>query len=415
VIGFHYRHSELRCDATPLSALAAGAGTPLYVYSADAIRSRVAEFDAAFAGVPHALHYALKANSNLALVRLLRGLGCLADANSGGEIDAALRAGFAPGEIVFTGVGKTAAELARAAGLGLRSINAESAGEIDRIDAAARAAGRRARVALRVNPDIDARSHPHISTGLRVNKFGVPLDEAVAVCRDAAGRPGLELVGLHMHIGSQMVNLDPIRRAAAAIVELAGVLERDGIRIEHLDLGGGLGVPYDGGEAPSPAEYAAAIAPFVQGAGRLLLLEPGRVLVAAAGALLTRVVDVKPQGPDRLFVVLDAGMTELLRPALYGAYHRVLPVALGDRPEVACDFVGPLCETSDTVGRDRRAPRPEVGDLFAVLDTGAYGFVMASNYNRRPMPAEALVEGDRWRIVRRRQTLDDLFALETDG
>ena len=212
-----------------------------------------------------------------------------------------------------------------------------------------------------------------------------------------------------------MVDLEPIRRAAAAIVELARVLEGDGIRIEHLDLGGGLGVAYDGGEAPSPADYAAAVAPLVRPSGLRLLLEPGRALVAAAGALVSRVVDVKPQGPDRLFVVLDAGMTELLRPALYGAFHRVLPVTLGDQPEVACDFVGPLCETSDTVGHDRRAPRPAVGDLFAVLDTGAYGFVMASNYNRRPMPAEVLVEGDRWRIVRRRQTLDDLFALEIDG
>jgi len=414
VIGFHYRQTELLCDATPLAAVAAAAGTPLYVYSADAVRARVAAFDQAFAGVPHALHYALKANSNLAILRLLRGLGCLADANSAGEIDAAMRAGFAPGEIVFTGVGKTAAELSRAAALGLRSINAESAGEMARIDAAARAAGVRARVALRVNPDIDAGSHPHISTGQRMNKFGVPLDEAAAVCRDAARRPGLEVVGLHVHIGSQLVNLEPVRRAATLLVELAQALEGDGIRIEHLDLGGGLGVSYDSGEVPSPADYADAVVPLVRGSGRFLLLEPGRALVAPAGALLTRVVDVKPHGPDRLFVVLDAGMTELMRPALYGAFHRVVPVSVANRPEVACDFVGPLCESSDTVGHDRRAPRPEVGDLYAVLDAGAYGFVMASNYNRRPMPAEALVEGDRWRIVRRRQTADDLFALETD-
>ncbi len=415
VTGFHYRQAELLCDATPLAAVAAAAGTPLYVYGADAIRARVSAFDQAFAGVPHALHYALKANSNLAILRLLRGLGCLADANSAGEIDAALRAGFGPGEIVFTGVGKTAAELARAAGLGLRSINAESAGEMARIDAAARAAGVRARVALRVNPDIDAGSHPHISTGRRVNKFGVPLDEAAAVCREAARRPGLELVGLHVHIGSQLVDLEPLRRAAALLVELARALEADGIRIEHLDLGGGLGVSYDATGAPSPADYADAIVPIVRGTGRFLLLEPGRALVASAGALLTRVVDVKPHGPDRLFVVLDAGMTELMRPALYGAFHRILPVTVADRPEVSCDFVGPLCESSDTLGHDRRAPRPEVGDLYAVLDAGAYGFVMASNYNRRPMPAEALVEGDRWRIVRRRQTADDLFALESDA
>lgn len=392
--------------------MASAAGTPLYVYSAPAVRDRVRGFTAAFAPVPHALHYALKANSNLALVRLMRDLGCLADANSIGEIDVALEAGFAPQDIVFTGVGKTPAELERAVGLGLRSINAESAGELARIDTLARAQGRRARVALRINPDIDALSHPHISTGLRVNKFGVPAAEARAVCRGAAARSGLALVGLHVHIGSQIVSLDPIRRAAETLVDLARGLDADGIAIEHLDLGGGLGVAYDDDAAPSAADYAAALLPIVQPAGRFLLLEPGRVLVAAAGALLTRVVDVKAHGADRLFVVLDAGMTELMRPALYGAFHRIVPVRRADRPETLCDLVGPLCETSDTLGRDRRLPRPEVGDLFAVLDAGAYGFVMASNYNRRPLPAEAFVDGDRWRIVRRRQTHDEMIAPE---
>jgi len=412
LIGFHHRRSELFCDGVPLAAVAAAAGTPLYVYSAPTVRERVRGFAAAFASVPHALHYALKANSNLTLVRLMRELGCLADANSIGEIDVALEAGFAPQEIVFTGVGKTPVELERAVGLGLRSINVESAGELARIDALARAHGRRARVALRINPDIDALSHPHISTGLRVNKFGVPAADARAVCRDAARRPGLALVGLHVHIGSQMVSLDPIRRAAETLVGLARDLDADGIAIEHLDLGGGLGVAYDDGVAPSAADYAAALLPIVEPAGRFLLLEPGRVLVAPAGALLTRVIDVKPQGEDRLFVVIDAGMTELMRPALYGAFHRIVPVSRADRPEALCDLVGPLCETSDTLGRDRRLPRPEVGDLFAVLDTGAYGFVMASNYNRRPLPAEALVDGDEWRVVRRRQTYDEMLAPE---
>jgi diaminopimelate decarboxylase len=414
VIGFHYRRSDLTCDNTPLAELAARVGTPLYVYSAGAVRDRVRAFDEAFAGLPHALHYALKANSNLSVLRLLRSLGCRADANSIGEVAVAMRAGFAPDDIVFTGVGKTGAELEQAVALGLRSINAESAGELDRIDRLARARDVRTRVALRINPDIDARSHPHISTGLRTNKFGVPLDEARAVALAAAARPGLALVGLHVHIGSQMVTLDPVRRAASALAALADDLTRGGVAIEHLDIGGGLGVPYEGGQVPSVAEYAAALRPILEPGGRQVLLEPGRALVAEAGVLIARVVDVKPQGPGRLFVVIDAGMTELLRPALYGAFHRIEPVSRADRPEVVCDVVGPLCETSDTVGRDRRLPAPGVGDLLAVMDAGAYVFVMASNYNRRPLPAEVLVDGDAWRVVRRRQTVDEMMVPELE-
>ena len=414
VCGFHDRPSGLHCDDVPLAALAAAAGTPLYVYSAAAVRERVRAFRDAFAGLPHALHYALKANSNLAIVRLLKELGCQVDANSIGEVEVALRAGYLPDAIVLSGVGKTPAELERAVGLGLRSINAESAGELARIDRLARARGVRARVALRVNPDIDARSHPHISTGLHVTKFGVPLPDAREVCREGAGLAGLALVGLHVHIGSQITSLEPMRRAASALVDLARALESDGVVIEHLDLGGGLGVSYDGTAVPSPAEYAAALRPIVGPSRRLLILEPGRVLVAPAGALLTRAVDVKPQGDDRLFVVLDAGMTDLLRPALYGAFHRIRPVATADRPEVLCDLVGPLCETSDTLGAARRMPRPEVGDLYAVLDAGAYGFVMTSTYNRRPLPAEVLVDGGTWRVARRRQTVDEMLAPEID-
>jgi diaminopimelate decarboxylase len=403
----------LACDGVPLAGLAARHGTPLYVYSAQVIAEGYRAIDEAFADYPHAVHYALKANSTLAIARLLRSLGAGADANSGGEIEVALRAGFTPAEIVFTGVGKTGAELARAIELGVRSINAESEGELERIDALAQARGTRARVAVRVNPDIDARSHPHISTGLRTNKFGIALDDAREICHRMRSRPGLDIAGLHSHVGSQITDLDPLRRAVQALVDLAGELRASGFAIEHLDIGGGLGISYDGQPVPSPAEYAAAVLPIVRASGIALVLEPGRSLVGHAGVLLSRVIDVKPQAGGKLFVVLDAGMTELMRPALYGAWHRIEPVEPRRGPEALCDLVGPLCETSDTLGRDRRLPVPQVGDLMAVFDTGAYGAVMASNYNRRPMPAEVLVENGAPVLIRRRQTIDDLVALES--
>lgn len=413
MIGFHRRDATLYCDELPLAALAASEATPLYVYSARVVRDRIAQFQQAFASHPHAVHYALKANSNLALVRLARSRGCGVDANSIGEIDVALRAGFAPADVVFTGVGKTPDELARAVGLGLKTINAESAGELARIDTLARARGVCARVALRVNPDIDARSHPYISTGQCINKFGVPVDAAAEICRGARRWPGLSLVGLHVHIGSQVVDLEPIGRAAATLVRLARELGDAGVRLEHLDLGGGLGISYEGAAVASIADYASVVLAAVRDSELSLILEPGRVLVGPAGALITRVVDVKPQAPDRVFAVLDAGMTELLRPALYGAYHRIEPLERRGGPPITCDFVGPLCESSDVVGGERTLASPSVGDAFAILDTGAYGFVMASNYNRRPMPAEVLVDGKTWRVVRRRQTIDDVMALET--
>ena len=409
---FHRAGGALHCDDVPLADLAAAHGTPLYVYSARTIADRYRAIDDAFAGYPHALHYALKANSTLAVVRLLRSLGAAADANSGGEIDVALRAGYIPPQIVFTGVGKTDAELAQAIDLGVRSINAESEGELERISALAAARGTTARVAIRVNPDIDARSHPHISTGRRTNKFGIALADARDVCRRFHRRPGLEIVGLHTHVGSQIVDLEPLRRAAHTLVALARELQDDGVRIDHLDLGGGLGISYEGQPVPSAAEYASAVLPAVRESGLALVLEPGRTLVGPAGALLARVIDVKPQAGGKHFVILDAGMTELMRPMLYNAFHRIEPVLAGATPDAVCDVVGPLCETSDTLGRDRRLPLPAPGDLMAVLDTGAYGSVMASNYNRRPMPAEVLVDGGCATVIRRRQTIDDLLALE---
>ena len=412
MIGFQRLDGTLACDGVPLPALAAAHRTPLYVYSAATIVTRYRAVDEAFASHPHAMHYALKANSTLAIARLLRGLGSDVDANSGGEIDVALRAGFIPPQIVFTGVGKTLAELEQAVDLGVKTINAESDGELERIDSIARARQTRTRVALRVNPDIDARSHPHISTGLKTNKFGIPMDDVREIARKAAGRPGLELVGLHSHVGSQITDLSPLRRAAEALVTLSRELRDDGVTIEHLDLGGGLGISYDGSAAPTVQDYAGALLPAVKDSGLSIILEPGRSIVGPAGALLTSVVDVKEQPGGKLFVILDAGMTELIRPMLYNAFHRIEPVVARGGTEMICDMVGPLCETSDTLGRDRRFARPVVGDLFAVLDAGAYGAVMASNYNRRTMPAEVMVENGRPALIRRRQTIEDLVALE---
>jgi diaminopimelate decarboxylase len=411
VTGIGRQNGALACDGVPLADIAAAEGTPLYVYSAATIASRYRAIDEAFASYPHAMHYALKANSTLAIARLLRGLGSGADANSGGEIDVALRAGFIPPQIVFTGVGKTPGELAQAVELGVKTINAESPGELERIDAIARARHTTARVALRVNPDIDARSHPHISTGLKTNKFGIPIDAVRELCRRMTFHEGLEIVGLHAHVGSQILDLQPLRRAAEALVALARELKDDGIRIDHLDVGGGLGISYDGTPAPSAAEYAAAMLPIIRESGLTLVLEPGRNIVGPAGALLSRVIEVKEQS-GKTFVILDAGMTELLRPMLYGAFHRIEPIQRSAAPEITCDIVGPLCESSDTLGLDRRLPRPEPGDLMAVLDTGAYGSVMASNYNRRTIPAEVLVQDGAWSVIRRRQTIDDLLALE---
>jgi diaminopimelate decarboxylase len=412
VTAFARRNRVLECDGVPLSEIARAHGTPLYVYSASTIAARYRAVDAAFGGYPHAIHYALKANSTLAIVRLLRSLGSRVDANSGGEIDVALRAGFIPPEIVFTGVAKTDAELAQAVDLGVKTINAESEGELERLDAIARERQTRARVAIRVNPDIDARSHPHISTGLKTNKFGVSIDDARDLIHRMRGRSGLEIVGLHTHVGSQIMDLEPLRRASAAVAALAQELIADGIAIEQLDLGGGLGISYDGTPAPTAEEYAAAILGSVRGTGLSIVLEPGRHLVGPAGALVTRVVDVKPQPGGKQFVILDAGMTELIRPMLYNAYHRIEPVDERDDREIVADVVGPLCESSDTLGKDRTFPQPKAGDLFAVLDAGAYGSVMASNYNRRPLPAEVMVQDGRSCVIRRRQTIDDILALE---
>ena len=390
MLGFFRDGTTLVCDGVRLDAIAREHGTPLYVYSAESIRRAYRALDEAFDGHPHRIHYALKANSSLAIVRLLADAGSAVDANSIGEIELALRAGFQPSDIVFTGVGKTPDEIDRAVALQLKAINAESAGELERIDRAAQARGTRVRVALRVNPDINSGTHPHISTGLHVNKFGVPLEQARAIYRRMVSQPGLQPVGIHVHLGSQIVTLDPLQKAASMVVRLAAELREVGVQIEYVDLGGGLGISYDGSRVPDASQYASAVLPILRPSGLAVVLEPGRLLVGAACALVTRIVDIKDSPGGRQFAVIDGSMTELIRPALYGAFHRIEAVTPRDARELPYDIVGPVCESSDAFGQDRRFPALEVGDLMAILDAGAYGSAMGSNYNRRPFAPEMI-------------------------
>jgi diaminopimelate decarboxylase len=410
---FERHERDLLCDGVPLAEIAAAEGTPLYVYSAAALRDRFQRIDRAFGSYPHALHYALKANSTLAIVRLIRELGGSADANSIWEIELARRAGFQPADIVFTGVGKSMAELECAAPLGLKAINVESAGELDRVEAIAARLGIVARVAVRVNPDIDAGSHPHISTGLRINKFGVPVDDARRLFERMPGRRSLTLVAVHVHIGSQITTIEPLRRASAITARLSADLRAAGIPLEYVDVGGGLGISYDGREVPSEEEYAGAILAEIGPIGLPIVIEPGRAIAGPSAVLLARVIDLKPRDGASEFAVLDAGMTELMRPALYGAFHAIEPVVATDAALRQYELVGPVCESSDVVGRDRTLPALQVGDLVAIRDVGAYGSAMASNYNRRPLPVEVLVDEGRWRVIRRRQTIEDMLSLET--
>ena len=407
------QNTHLVCDGVSLAAIAAEVGTPVYVYSAAALRERYTAIDDAFGDYPHAIHYALKANSTLAVARLLRGLGSAVDANSVWEIEVARKAGFEPSQIVFTGVGKTPAELECAVALGVKAINVESAGELARLEAIGTRLGRAVRVAMRVNPYIDAKSHPKISTGLKINKFGVPLDDARELLQTLKGRPSLALVAIHVHVGSQITSLEPLRKAAALASDVSLELKAQGFPLEYVDRGGGLGVSYDGGEVPSVADYVAALVGEIRRTGLPIVVEPGRAIAAPAGVLLARVIDVKPRTAESDFVIIDAGMTELMRPALYNAFHRIEPIAAAPDGDRHYEIVGPVCESSDVVGRDRMLPPLAVGDVVAIRDAGAYGSVMASNYNRRPLPPEVLVDNGAWRVIRRRQTVDDQLILES--
>lgn len=400
-------------EGVDLAALAAREGTPLYVYSAPAIRERIRALRQALAGLDAGIRYAVKANGNLAVLRLLAAEGAGADIVSGGELLRALRAGIAPEAIVFSGVGKTDAEIDAALAVGIGRFNIESRAELDALQRLAAARGTVAVAAVRINPDVDARTHAKISTGKAENKFGVPMDEARAWFEAAAERPNVRLDGLHMHIGSQLLSLDPVREALGRMAAFWRALEAAGRAITSIDVGGGLGVRYRNGEvAPDANEYADAIRAALAGFHGRILVEPGRWLVAEAGLLLTRVV-LEKQGRERRFLMLDAGMNDLLRPSLYDAWHDI--VRVGDaagRDRVAYDVVGPVCETGDTFARQREMPRCAAGDLVAILGAGAYGASMASTYNARPLAAEVLVEEGRYAVIRQRQTFDAMIADE---
>ena len=388
--------------------------TPLYVYSREVLEAAYRAYEAAFAPVPHRICYALKANSSLALLKVFAALGAGADIVSGGELKQALRAGFRPADIVFSGVGKTDSELSFGLDMGIGEFNVESESELRRLSAIASARSVRASITLRVNPDVDPKSHPYISTGLRENKFGVPIEEAMRILREARVLPGIEVAGVQCHIGSQLRDLGPATDAVRAIASLSRALLAEGFALRTIDMGGGLGVDYDGAGAPTPADLAALVLPEIEGLGLRLLLEPGRSMVAASGVLLTRVVAIKRNG-SKTFVITDAGMNDLVRPSLYSAYHHIVNLSA---PEGAArsvvDIVGPVCESGDFFAKDRGLEQTAEGDLLAVLDAGAYSFSMSSNYNFRPRAAEVLLEGGASRLIRRRETFEDLTACEVD-
>jgi diaminopimelate decarboxylase len=411
---FDYRRSVLSCEAVSLAALAADAGTPTYVYSKAALLESLAGYHRAFDGVPHLVCYSVKANSNLGVLSVLARAGAGADIVSGGELYRALRAGVPPKKIIFSGVGKSRDELREALKADILMFNVESRSELSVLDDVAREMGARAPVALRINPDVDPQTHPYIATGLKTSKFGIPYAEALAAYEEAAELPGLEVVGADMHIGSQLTKATPVADAVARIVALVKALRERRIEIRMIDVGGGLGIRYRDETPPTPDEYATLLLPALREAGVTVLLEPGRSIVGNAGILLTRVLYRKDTGTKK-FLVVDAAMNDLIRPSLYSAYHEIVPVdeARRTRPAETVDVVGPICESGDFLAKDRALPRVEADDLLAVMSAGAYGFVMASNYNTRPRPAEVLVDGTGYTIVRRRETYEDLVAGET--
>ena len=400
-------------DGVDLEALAIELGTPLHVYSARAIRQRVTELRTALSGLNALVCYAVKANGNLAILRLLADLGVGADIVSGGELDRALRAGVPAWRIVFSGVGKRDDEIDKALAAGIARFNVESADELETLQRIAKARRTIARAAVRVNPDVDARTHVKISTGRAENKFGVALAEAPSWFEQAAGLTHVRLDALHMHIGSQVLELEPFTLALERLGQLWRQLVRDDYAITSIDVGGGLGVCYRAGhdKPVSPAGYVNEIRKALQGFTGLIVLEPGRWLVAEAGILLTRALRIK-QGLERRWLILDAGMNDLPRPALYDAWHDITPVARATGPATTYDIVGPVCESSDVFARTRELPRCRAGDLLAIRGTGAYGASMASTYNSRPLAAEVLVDDGRYALIRRRQNFEDMIAAE---
>jgi diaminopimelate decarboxylase len=411
--GFDWSEGVLQCEGVRADDLAREFGTPLYVYSRAIIESRYTAFHKAFAALDPLIAYSVKANGNLSVLRILAALGAGADIVSGGELLRAIEAGVPADRIVFSGVGKTRPEMERALELDIGAFNIESAGELRVLAALAAATGREARVAIRVNPDVEATTpHHYTRTGHGTTKFGVPYEEAAELYREAASLPGIAVRGIDVHIGSQIVDPEPYRAAVRRVLGLASTLAAEGIILEFIDVGGGYGVAYDSERGPDASDFARLLVPELEGSGLRVILEPGRFIVGPAGVLLTRVLYVKQMGGKR-FVITDAGMNDLLRPSHYSSWHRIDPVRqVRGRESVQVDVVGPVCESGDFLGLDRTIPLPEPDDLLAIGTVGAYGFSMASTYNSRPRPAEVIVEGETARLARRRETWTDLIEPE---
>jgi diaminopimelate decarboxylase len=413
---FDYRNGVLHAEGVDLAALAASVGTPFYCYSTATLERHYAVFAEAFADVDALVCYAMKANSNQSVLRTLARLGAGADVVSGGELKRALAAGIAPGKIVFSGVGKTEAELRAALSADILCINVESEPELELLSSIAARNGRDARVSVRVNPDVDAKTHAKIATGKSENKFGIPISRAREVYARAAGLPGIRVTGVDMHIGSQITDLAPMTDAFTLLADFVRTLRADGHDISHVDFGGGLGIPYhaDQPAPPLPAAYAEIVKRAVRDLGVKLLFEPGRMIVGNAGILVTRVLYIK-HGEAKNFVVIDAAMNDLIRPTLYEAHHDILPVRqpAAGAPTIVADVVGPVCETGDYLALDRALPEPKAGDLFAIMTAGAYGAVQACTYNTRALVPEVLVKGEQYAVVRPRLDVDALIAMDT--
>ncbi|HMY27344.1 MAG TPA: diaminopimelate decarboxylase [Agitococcus sp.] len=409
---FSYRDGHLYAEQVAVNQLAQQFGTPLYIYSRAALENHYRAFDEAFATVPHQVCYAVKANSNLAVLNVLARLGAGFDIVSGGELARVLAAGGDASKVVFSGLGKQEAEIETALNVGIACFNVESAAEIHRINAVAVRLNKKARISLRVNPDVDAQTHPYISTGLKENKFGIAIEDALGVYLEAAQLEGLEVIGIDCHIGSQLTTTTPFADALDRVLAMIDTLATHDIHIEHLDIGGGLGVRYRDETPPSPAEYAQALLPKLAGRNLTVYLEPGRAIAANAGILVTQVEFLKPTA-HKNFAIIDAAMNDLIRPSLYGSWMDIIPVQINPNTEnKVYDIVGAVCETGDFLGKDRDLAI-NAGDLLAVCGAGAYGFVMSSNYNTRGRAAEVMVDGDQAYLIRRRETINELFALES--
>lgn len=411
---FDYRNGQIHAEDLPVAGLAERFGTPLYIYSTATLTRHFTAYDSAFAAAPHLTCYSVKACSNLSILKLLAGLGAGMDIVSGGELHRALAAGV-PGErIVYSGVGKRPEEIRLALSAGILMFNVESMAELEKINEIARDMGVVARISLRINPDVDPKTHPYISTGMKKNKFGLDMDASLAAYVRARDMEAVEPVGMDCHIGSQLTSLDPFLEALDKVMAFHAKLRDMGLDIRYLDLGGGLGIQYDAEEPPHPTEFGQVLVERTRGAGLTLVLEPGRVIVGNAGILVTRVVYTKDT-PSKHFVIVDAAMNDLVRPSLYGSFHRIAEVRPQGRAALSVDVVGPICESSDFLARDRELPGMESGELLAVFSAGAYGFTMSSQYNSRPRAAEVLVDGKEATLVRRRETYEDLVALEKDA